>query len=170
MFPQKLLSHEAPIKGKSASPLRGTTVLIADDNPGQRARLRELYESFGCRIVGEAADGEAVLAKLEDVTPDLISLDVLMPVMHGMETLLILRKRKHPSKIMLVTALGHVSGVANEGGISYQADAVCAKKDTAEEFHETMCGVLGLGEAADTGIPAAVPSEEVVQAAAGGRR
>lgn len=66
------------------TPLR---ILIVDDSALMRRLLRELLESDpGLRIVGEAADGRAALALVAELRPDLVILDVRMPVMDGVET------------------------------------------------------------------------------------
>jgi len=57
-------------------------VLIVDDDPDFRMALRELLEDEG-RTVYEARDGLAALRLLKTVTPDLIFVDLTMPVMDG---------------------------------------------------------------------------------------
>jgi CheY-like chemotaxis protein len=57
-------------------------VLIVDDDADFRMALRELLEDEG-RTVYEARDGRAALRLLKTVTPDLIFVDLMMPVMDG---------------------------------------------------------------------------------------
>lgn len=65
-------------------PLR---ILVVDDSPLMRRVLRELLESDPeLRIVGEAGDGREALAQVVELRPDLVILDVRMPVMDGLET------------------------------------------------------------------------------------
>lgn len=58
------------------------TILIAEDNPVNRELLRELLEIRGC-IVEEACDGQEALAMVERTPPDVLLLDIGMPLLDG---------------------------------------------------------------------------------------
>lgn len=58
-------------------------VVIADDEAIIRMDLKELLEEAGYLVVGEAADGETACALTEELRPDLVVLDVKMPVLDG---------------------------------------------------------------------------------------
>jgi DNA-binding NarL/FixJ family response regulator len=61
-------------------------ILIVDDNVVIRRSLRRILESIGeWQIVGEAADGREGIEKARELHPDLIVLDLAMPVMNGLE-------------------------------------------------------------------------------------
>jgi len=61
-------------------------ILIVDDNVVIRRSLRRILESIGeWKIVGEAADGREGIEKARELQPDLIVLDLAMPVMNGLE-------------------------------------------------------------------------------------
>ena len=62
------------------------TALIAEDNPVNRELLRELLEMRGFSVV-EAPDGEQTLKQIEQTKPDILLLDLNMPVLDGVETL-----------------------------------------------------------------------------------
>lgn len=59
------------------------TVVIAEDEALIRLDLREMLQEEGYRVVGEAGDGETAVALAEELRPDLVMLDVRMPVMDG---------------------------------------------------------------------------------------
>jgi two-component system, cell cycle response regulator DivK len=62
------------------------TALIAEDNPVNRELLRELLEMRGFAVV-EAGDGEEALKKIVEAAPDILMLDLNMPVLDGFGTL-----------------------------------------------------------------------------------
>lgn len=62
-------------------------VLLADDHDLVRAGMRNLVESLpqGCQIVGEAADGQMAVKLAEQLAPDMVLMDLSMPLMNGIE-------------------------------------------------------------------------------------
>ncbi|MEV0663669.1 response regulator [Actinomadura luteofluorescens] len=66
--------------GRDREPIR---VLVADDNPVVRSGLASLLGAAGITVVGEAADGERAVALTERLRPDLVLLDVRMPLLDG---------------------------------------------------------------------------------------
>ena len=60
------------------------TLLLVDDDPDLRRVLREGLQAAGYRVV-EASDGRSALAKLGEVQPDAVLLDVILPEMSGYE-------------------------------------------------------------------------------------
>ena len=62
------------------------SILVVDDNAVIRRSLRHILESIeGWRVIGEAVDGRDAIEKARDLKPDLIVLDLAMPVMNGLE-------------------------------------------------------------------------------------
>ena len=58
-------------------------ILIVDDHEALRAGVRSVLESRGLEVCGEASDGQEALAKALQLRPDLIILDITMPVLDG---------------------------------------------------------------------------------------
>ncbi len=80
-------------------------VLIVDDESPARERLRSLLEEIGnLDIVGEATNGEQALKLAVDVTPDVVLLDVRMPVMDGIEAARQLNSLLEPPAVIFATA------------------------------------------------------------------
>ncbi|MFB9466974.1 response regulator [Streptomyces cinereospinus] len=81
------------------------TVLLVDDEPLVRAGLRAVLEAQpDIQVAGEAADGAAVIPLVRQLRPDVIVMDVRMPLMDGIEaTRTVLRTITDPPKIVVVT-------------------------------------------------------------------
>ena len=83
------------------------TILVVDDNTDNVEILRAFLESRGY-TVAEAPDGKTALARMEQVRPELVLLDVMMPGMDGWEVCRVIKQ--HPqlgdTKVVMVTAKG----------------------------------------------------------------
>lgn len=148
--------------------LVGRRVVVADDSASQRRRLCDLFESLGMQVVGEANHGLECLALVEKTRPDLISLDVIMPIMHGVETLGYLRDAKTPAVIIYVSAMGGYEAMAEvkaPGG--HLPDAIFSKKDTAETYREVLTSVFLGDEDAHVRSTSQKSGEEPAQSATG---
>lgn len=79
-------------------------MLIADDEPKIRRGLSKLnWESLNIQIVAEASNGREAYIKTEEFKPDLILLDINMPVMNGLELIRKLHDTHHTSVIIVVS-------------------------------------------------------------------
>src|SRR5712671_2192405 len=89
--------------GEQPTPSRPKTVLICDDLAMMRGMLRALVDVIpGMSVVGEAADGEAAITEASRLQPDLILLDLAMPVLSGLDALPRLRLVAAGAKIVVV--------------------------------------------------------------------
>jgi DNA-binding NarL/FixJ family response regulator len=81
------------------------TVLLVDDEPLVRAGLRAVLEAQpDIEVVGEAADGAAVIPLVRQLRPDVVAMDVRMPLLDGIEaTRTVLRTVDDPPKILVIT-------------------------------------------------------------------
>jgi two-component system LytT family response regulator len=116
--------------------------LIVDDEPIARSVLREELELFPeVLVVGEAGDGKEALQKIAKLTPDVVFLDLQMPVMSGFE---VVRNLKEPPLpvIVIVTAFDqHAIEAFEAGAIDYLLKPVSeARLRTAVERARALQG------------------------------
>src|SRR5450759_2311295 len=99
---------------------RRITTLIVDDEPIARRVLREGLELIpGIEIIGEAANGRDALQQIAKLKPDLVFLDLQMPVMSGFEVVRSLGEPPLPV-IVIVTAFDqHALQAFEAGAIDY---------------------------------------------------
>lgn len=80
------------------------TVLIADDHKIMRQGLHELLSEIpGISVIGTATDGAETLSKLNTLSPDLLILDISMPVMDGFEVLKNIRRKGFSVKVVVLS-------------------------------------------------------------------
>jgi chemotaxis response regulator CheB len=85
--------------------IRARKVLIVDDSESSRLNLEDVFNNVGMEVVGFAADGVQALAAIEQLKPDLVSLDVIMPNMDGIEAYRTILKRFPDVKCLIVSIL-----------------------------------------------------------------
>jgi two-component system response regulator AlgR len=95
-------------------------VLIVDDEPLARARLAALLsECDGVDVVGSVGDGEAALAVLSNVHPDLLLLDINMPGMDGKTLAARLLNRARPQIVFCTAYEAHAVHAFDLGAVDY---------------------------------------------------
>ncbi len=82
------------------------TLLIVDDLAFMRTAIRDISVSAGLLVVGEAADGREGVEKYFDLRPDVVLLDITMPVMNGLQALKQIRQRDPDAAVVMCSALG----------------------------------------------------------------
>jgi DNA-binding NarL/FixJ family response regulator len=101
-------------------------VLVVDDSPLMRRMVCDLLESeSGFKIVGEAENGREAIQKAKQLQPDLVILDLGMPVMNGLEAASAIKRAVSDVRVILFTLYGDpdVERTARSMGI----DAVISK-------------------------------------------
>lgn len=103
---------------------REIRVLIVDDHTVVRKGLIALLSApkYGIEVVGEAQDGTRVLAKVRELNPDVILMDLFMPGMDGVETTRLVRQEFPKARILILTSSGEqaqVSRAVKAGALGY---------------------------------------------------
>ncbi len=82
------------------------TVLVVDDSKTSRKMLSDVLTRMGLEVVGEAVNGEDGFLKYKELRPDIVTMDITMPVMNGLESLLLIKHEDENAKVVMITAAG----------------------------------------------------------------
>jgi len=121
----------------------GKQVLIADDEPNIVVALEYLLQRNGYEV-SIARNGDEALKLIEQNRPDLVLLDVMMPLRSGYEVCRVVRERedwKH-IKIVVLTAKGRAADT--EKGLALGADLYVTKPFSNRELIAKINGLLGV--------------------------
>ena len=88
-----------------------TRVLIVDDSAFMRKILRNILEKNNCEVVGEAADGKDALNKINELKPNLVTLDITMPYMGGIECLSKIQELVSAPFVIMISSMGQDANV-----------------------------------------------------------
>lgn len=81
-------------------------IMVVDDSILIRLNLKKIFQNNGYEVVAEAANGEEACEKYEQYKPDLVTMDITMPVMDGIMALKQICTNNSDSKVIMVSALG----------------------------------------------------------------
>lgn len=125
----------------------GKIVLVVDDNPAIRKMLAAAFLSDGFKICGEAENGKKAVELAGQIKPDVITLDVSMPVMNGITAACELRKIFPTTPIILFTLYGDSisKAAASEAGVSLILQKTVPLSTLIDTTHQLM-GQLAPGE------------------------
>ena len=79
------------------------SLLLADDHTMVRQSMRRSMEAEGFRIVGEAGDGEQAVRLARELAPDVVLMDVSMPVLDGVEAARLIKERRPETQVVMLT-------------------------------------------------------------------
>jgi two-component system chemotaxis response regulator CheY len=85
--------------------------LVVDDSAVMRRNIKNILETAGHEVAAEAADGRDVLPAYVNSKPDLVTMDISMPITDGIEALKTLVKNFPDAKVIMVSALGQKAQV-----------------------------------------------------------
>lgn len=80
-------------------------ILIVDDSTVMRKNLHSIFTRNGHEVVGEAADGRQAVLLYSQLKPDLVTMDITMPKMNGVEVVKLIVDKDISAKIIMVSAL-----------------------------------------------------------------
>ncbi|TYP72390.1 response regulator [Paenibacillus methanolicus] len=82
------------------------TIVICDDSVLIRKKLREMLEDLGYERIHEALDGEQAVAIAQEHRPEVVFMDIVMPVKTGIEALREIREELPETKVIMASSVG----------------------------------------------------------------
>jgi len=86
--------------------IRVSRVLIVDDAMFMRVTIGNMLTELGFEVIGEAENGKIAIEKYRELQPDVVTMDITMPVMSGIESVKAIISESPDAKIIMITALG----------------------------------------------------------------
>jgi len=93
------------------------TVLVVDDAAFMRVTIKNMLEKNGYSVIGEAENGKVAIGKYHELNPDVVTMDITMPEMDGLEALKTIMQIDSKAKIIMLTAMGQ-QGMVKEAVVS----------------------------------------------------
>ena len=81
-------------------------ILIVDDSFMMRTMIKNIMSNAGYEVVGEASNGIEAINKYKDIHPDLVTMDITMPELNGLEALKGIKEIDKNAKVVMCTAMG----------------------------------------------------------------
>ncbi len=119
-------------------------ILIVDDSRTSRKILRKILEQAGHTIVGEGVDGEDGYLKYKELKPELVTMDITMPKLDGIEAIQLIKKLDEEARIVMITAAGQKEKMIQ--AIKYGAAEFIAKPYEPGEVKQIVDKVLNAEE------------------------
>ncbi|BDU49503.1 response regulator [Haliovirga abyssi] len=118
----------------------GNKVLIVDDMLFMRVTLKKMLEEVGFEVVAEAENGEDGIAKYKKFLPDIVTLDITMPEMNGIEALEEIKKINPDVKVVMISAMGQQPNVIK--AVKLGAKGFIVKPFKIEKIKEAMLPLM----------------------------
>ena len=115
-------------------------ILIVDDSRTSRKMLRNLLEENGHAVVGEAKDGQEGVDLAKELNPDVITLDITMPVLDGIGALEQIKQDNPNAKVIMVTAAGQKDKIVK--AVKLGASEFVSKPYEPKLFLDTIDAVM----------------------------
>lgn len=115
-------------------------VMAVDDSPISRKMIKKALEPAGFLICGEAGNGKEAVELYPQIKPDVITMDVTMPIMDGLDAAAIIKKINPGQRIVMLSAMGDddIINDAKSRGIN----DICSKPFKAPELIDKILKVM----------------------------
>lgn len=115
-------------------------ILIVDDSRTSRRILRGILEENGYEVVGEAVNGDEAFLKYKELRPDLVTMDITMPVTDGIQALQLIKHEDEKAHVIMITAAGQKEKMIQ--AVKYGADEFITKPFEKEDVMNAIGRVL----------------------------
>ncbi len=110
-------------------------ILIVDDYPLARTTIKGLFGFHEMYVCGEAKDGKEAVEKVKTLNPDVVLLDMNMPVMNGIQAAFEIRQISPKTKILFLTVVGPKEAT---DGARLLGDGYVQKSNAGKELIPTL--------------------------------
>ena len=122
------------------------SVLVAEDDKIIRRLARHILERAGYTVY-EAADGLEALARIKEIKPDLLLLDIMMPHMNGYDVCITLRSQEETAELPIVIITAKTEKHAIQRGIDAGANRYLTKPISPKVLVDNVNDILGVSSA-----------------------
>jgi DNA-binding NarL/FixJ family response regulator len=140
-------------------------VLVVDDNLVVRSGLVSLLEASGIQVVGEAGDGRTAVDLAERLRPDLVLLDVQMPLLDGVAAAELLSRTTRVIMLTYTEDPGVVRAAIGNGAMGYLVHGSFTAEELTGAVHAAVAGTHPLSQVAVSALVGAVrehPAQDAV--------
>ncbi|HYA67961.1 MAG TPA: response regulator transcription factor [Acidimicrobiales bacterium] len=138
-------------------------IVIADDHTMVREALRLAFERAGFAVVGEAADGEEAVAKVEHHQPDVVLIDLSLPVLSGIEAVRRITDLAPSTAVVVLSMLSDetaVSSALDAGARGYLVKD-CTTAEIVDSVTRVAAGDTVLSGSASVSLAGVVSKNEI---------
>ncbi|MCL2819473.1 MAG: response regulator [Oscillospiraceae bacterium] len=82
------------------------TVLVVDDSSLMRRLIKNIVTKHGYNVIGEAVNGKIGVEKYKELKPDVVTLDLVMDEMNGIDALKLIIKENPDANVIMVSSMG----------------------------------------------------------------
>ena len=116
-------------------------IMVVDDSRIMELQIRKLLEGTDYAVAAYCENGEDAIARYDEVQPDLVTMDIIMPGIDGLETAQVLMYEHDEAKVLMISSLGDDDMLQELYGIG--AQGVLFKPLTREALLEALKRALG---------------------------
>ena len=106
-------------------------IIVVDDSRTSRKILKGLLEENGHEVIAEAVNGDDGYLKYKELQPDIVTMDITMPVTDGIQALQLIKHENEKARVIMITAAGQKEKMIQ--AVKYGADEFITKPFDKEE-------------------------------------